>query len=87
MMKKIHEGIHIWPRVNGEDVPTQVDPVTGLPFCKDCWNGKHPRNGCEVPACKCGCYQGKNKGLGKPHVPSRDCEENQELPDVGGFDL
>ena len=82
MMNK--NGSAVWPKdFRGDDLPTQPDPVTGIPICRDCWDGKHKRNGCEVPGCLCGCYHGRNKGLGKPHAPAKDCKDQENLPDVG----
>jgi hypothetical protein len=67
------------------DVATVNDPTTGLPFCRRCWNGQHERNGCHITGCQCGCYNGKNNGLGKPHRPAKGCEDQEKLPDVGTF--
>jgi hypothetical protein len=66
---------------------TMLEPTLGIQMCEQCWNKKHPRNGCKIPACQCGCYHGRNKGLSKPRKRAKDCEENQSFPDVGSFTL
>jgi len=66
---------------------TQADPVTGIQMCQDCWNGKHPRDGCRIYECKCGCYRGRNKGLACAHYPAKSCAENAEFPDCGTIEI
>jgi hypothetical protein len=76
----------IWPKdSHGEDVMVMLEPQLGISMCKLCWNGKHPKLGCKMPGCQCGCYLGRNPGLGKPHKPHKDCKENQSFPDVGAI--
>ena len=78
----------LWPTdKNGFDVPTMKDPVTELPMCRDCWDGRHKKGGCTSAGCLCGCYKGRAKGLMGAHPPVKGCEENQSLPDVGSFSL
>ncbi len=72
-----------WPKVDDKDVDTMPDPLTRLPFCRDCWNNNHKREGCNNIGCQCGCYRGRNKGLGRLHPPTADCKDQAELPDVG----
>ena len=78
----------IWGKdANGYDVPTQKDPLTGRHICRDCWDGKHKRGVCTEKECKCECYNGSSKGLSFAHPPKKGCEELQEFPDVGSFNL
>jgi hypothetical protein len=69
------------------DVETMQDPATGIDMCRDCWDGNHSREGCLIDACKCGCYHGSNRGLGKPRPPKKSCKEQQSLPDVGQISI
>lgn len=86
-MKK-SEGLFEWPtKKNGDPYETIFFSGLEIRLCKDCWNGQHPRNGCKVPECQCGCYRGKNCGLRKSHPPVKGCVENQRFPDVGSFEV
>ena len=77
-----------WPKdSHGKPKPVAWNPVLELNMCQSCWDGKHSRNGCSIVGCQCGCYAGRNKGLSKINYPRKDCEENQEFPNPGGFDL
>lgn len=76
-----------WPKVDGYDVPTQPDPITGTQMCRECWNGRHKREGCQIPQCFCDCYRGRNKGLGKAHPPAKGCKEQETLPEAGTIDV
>jgi hypothetical protein len=76
-----------WPSIDGEELVTAINPLTGIPICRSCWDGMHGRGGCHIPGCQCGCYRGTAKGLGKVHKPANGCEEQGSFPDVGGFDL
>jgi len=76
----------VWPvDKNGVEAATQIDPLTKLPMCRECWDRNHKREGCKSPGCLCGCYNGNSKGLSYAHPPVKGCEENQTLPDVGSF--
>ena len=40
----------VWPQdLKGRDLPTQIDPITQLPFCRECWDGNHKRGGVPKP--------------------------------------
>ena len=74
----------IWPKDSeGRPVLTLLEPQLGIMLCEECWNKRHPKSGCKMPGCQCGCYVGRNPGLGKPHKPTKDCETNQSFPDTG----
>jgi hypothetical protein len=84
MSKETKKYPGLWPTdKNGCDLPTQIDPVTGVTMCRDCWDQNHKRGGCKQPGCLCGCYNGNSKGLSFAHPPAKNCEANQKLPDVG----
>lgn len=68
-------GSATWPvDAKNQPLPTQKDPITGYDFCRACWDGDHKRTGCTIVGCQCGCYKGRNKGLSKPHAPSKECD-------------
>ena len=78
-----------WPQVmvNGRMLGTitNIDPITGVPMCKDCWDGRHAKGGCLIQGCKCRCYRGRNKGKTGLVTPKGD--QNMDLPDCGFIEI
>ena len=49
MPKEVNKYPGLWPTdKNGCDLPTQLDPVTGVPMCRDCWDQNHKRGGVQA---------------------------------------